>query len=377
MKLNIERGGLAAAVSWAAQSLSARPAGPALGGLRLVAETTGLRVSGFDYETATSASAPARVDIPGDVLVSGRLLAEIVHLLPDLPVELAVEDGALSIACGPYRYALQALSSEDYPDPPAAPEISGLVSAAQFAAVATRVAVAAGRDESLPFLTGIRVEADGGTLRLVATDRYRLAAGELPWQPVFEGLRTSVLVPARTLAALAVSLGSSGQVAIGLPREAKPGAGLLGLRTPERSATARLLDGEFMEYERVFPDTYTGHVVVETASLVDAVRRVAPVAGRNAPVRLAAAGNRITVEAESEQNDRAAVAVEAVVSGPDVMFAPHPGHLLDGLTALDSPYARLDFTAPAKPAVLTGLSAPDAEPDWSYRYLFLPLRTLA
>lgn len=374
MRLTMGRGEFAAAVSWAAQSLPARPAAAALGGLRISADDAGLRVSGFDYETATSGSAVVRVETPGGVLVPGRLLAEIAHSLPDHPVGLSVEGGRLEIACGPYRYALRSLSPEDYPDPPAPPEISGLVSAERFAAAAAQVAVAAGRDESLPFLTGIRIEADGATLRLVATDRYRLAARELSWQPVFEDLRTSALVPARTLAALAGSLGSAGQVALGLPREAKPGAGLVALRTPERSATARVLDGEFAEYERVFPDEYAGHVVVHTASFVDAVRRTALV-GRTAPVRLTVAEGRLGVEAGSDQDDQAGVAIEALVSGPDIAFAPNPGHLVDGLTALGSEYARLDYTAPAQPAVLTGLAGPEDEPDWAFRYLFLPVRS--
>jgi DNA polymerase III subunit beta len=376
MRLTIGRGELAGAVSWAAQSLPVRPATAAMGGLRLAADAAGLRVSGFDYETATSGSTAAQVDSPGGALVSGRLLAEIVLMLPDHPVELSAEGTRLEIVCGPYRYGLQSLALEDYPDPPSPPEISGLVPAAQFAAAAAQVAVAAGRDESLPFLTGIRIEADGATLRLVATDRYRLASRELAWQPVFEDLRTSVLVPARTLAALAKSLGSSGQVALGLPREAKPGAGLLALRTPERVATTRLLDGEFIKYERVFPEEYAGHVVVQTAALVGAVRRTALIAERNAPVRLAVAEGRIGVEAGSDQDGCAAVAIEATVSGPDITIAPNPGYLLDGLAALGTEYARLDYTAPAQPAVLTGLAGPEAEPDWAYRYLFLPLRSM-
>ncbi|HEV2636974.1 MAG TPA: DNA polymerase III subunit beta [Actinocrinis sp.] len=374
MRVTIERGELAAAVSWAAHSLSPRPVSPSLGGLRLAAGDTGLRVSGFDDEVSASGLGAGRTETPGTVLVSGRLLTELVHLLPSLPVELAAEESRLTLVCGPYRYALHALPLEDHPDAPESPEISGLVSAALFAEAAAQTLVAAGRDESRRFLTGIRIEADGATLRLVATDRYRLASRELPWQPVVADLRTSALVPARTLAALAKSLGSSGQVGLALPRDAKPGGGMLGLRTPERVATVRLLEGGFMEYERVFPTEFAGFAVVETANLVDAVRRTAVIAERHRPVRLSLTEGRISVEADSDLDDQAAVMVEAHVSGPDIVIAPSPVFVLDGLSALGTKYARLDYTGPAKPVVLTGLDAPDAEPDWAYRYLFLPLR---
>ena len=78
-----------------------------------------------------------------------------------------------------------------------------------FAAAVAQVAVAAGRDDTLPVLTGIRIEIDGDQLTLAATDRYRLAVRELTWAPEQSGLTAVALVPARTLADTAKALTSA------------------------------------------------------------------------------------------------------------------------------------------------------------------------
>jgi DNA polymerase-3 subunit beta len=375
MKLTIECGALADAMSWAAQSLAARPAAPVLAGLKLAAGGSELTVSGYDYEIATSGSAPAQVDEPGAVLVSGRLLAEIVRTLPHRPVDLAVESAKLKLACGPYRYTLQSMPLNDYPATPTPPEISGHVSAAALATAIAQVAAAAGHDDTLPFLTGIRIEADGEQLRLVATDRYRLTVRDLPWQPLDAGAHTSILVPAKQLGSLTKALAHGDKVALALPQDGAHGEGQIGLHTPGRTATARLLDGEFIKYERIFPAAYTGHAVIETTALIEAVKGIALVAERNTPIRLIFSISRATIEAGSNDEASASVSLDAAVTGPDLTLAANPAYLLDGLTALGTPYVRFEYTAPTKPTVLTGQPAADGAADQAYRYLFIPVRT--
>ena len=98
---------------------------------------------------------------------------------------------------------------EDYPTLPTMPTTAGTVDSAAFATAVAQVAIAAGRDDTLPMLTGVRLEIDGDQLTLAATDRYRLAVRELTWNPEQPELSDAqVLVPARTLAEAAKSLAS-------------------------------------------------------------------------------------------------------------------------------------------------------------------------
>ena len=100
---------------------------------------------------------------------------------------------------------------EDYPALPEMPGASGSLRGDVFAAAVAQVSVAAGRDDTLPVLTGVRLEIEAEKITMAATDRYRLAVRDLAWTPEQSGLSAIALVPARTLADTAKSLATGGQ----------------------------------------------------------------------------------------------------------------------------------------------------------------------
>jgi len=197
MKFRVERDVFAEAVAWAARSLPPRPPVPVLAGLLLeVGADTGLALSSFDYEVSAHAQVDVSVAEPGKTLVSGRLLAEISRSLPAQPVDVAVEGARVVVSCGTARFTLPTLPVDDYPTLPEMPAVAGTIGADVFAAAVSQVAVAAGRDDTLPVLTGVRIEIEGDRVTLAATDRYRLAVRELRWQPEQTGMSAVALVPA-------------------------------------------------------------------------------------------------------------------------------------------------------------------------------------
>jgi DNA polymerase-3 subunit beta len=200
MELRVERDSLADAVVWTARSLPARPPMQVLLGLLLEVGDEGLAVSAFDYEVSSRIELPATVAEAGRVLVPGRLLADIVRSLPAQPVDLRLEGARVVLTCGAARFTLPTLPVEDYPALPDMPTTTGSLESELFAAAVGQVAIAAGRDDTLPVLTGVRLEIEGEQLTLAATDRYRLAVRTLNWKPEQPGLSATALVPARTLA---------------------------------------------------------------------------------------------------------------------------------------------------------------------------------
>jgi DNA polymerase III subunit beta len=375
VKFRVERDVLADAVAWTARSLPARPPAPVLAGLLLRAEDGILGISGFDYEVSARSEAAADVEEPGSALVSGKLLAEIARALPNRPVEIATEGSKVLLVCGSSRFTLQTMPVDDYPALPRMPEAAGAVSGPTFAAAVAQVAVAAGKDDTLPFLTGVRVEISGDTLRLAATDRYRLAVREILWKPQNPELEAVALVPAKTLHDIAKSLTSGEWVTLALSgQDGSVGDGLFGFEAGGRRTTTRLLDGEFIKYNALFPAEYTGAAVIETAPLIEGVKRVALVAERNTPIRLSFSTGQVTLEAGSGDEAQASESLDAVFEEADISLAFNPGYLLEGLGAIDSPYAQLSYTTSTKPAVITGRPAVDAEHDPAYRYLIMPIR---
>jgi DNA polymerase-3 subunit beta len=253
------------------------------------------------------------------------------------------------------------------------PSASGSLHGDVLAAAVAQVSVAAGRDDTLPVLTGVRLEIEGEKITMAATDRYRLAVRELAWTPEQSGLSALALVPARTLADTAKSLATADKVTLALAA-GTANEGLVGFEGSGRRTTSRLLDGEFPKYRSLLPTESQSLATVDTAALVESVRRVALVAERNTPIRLSFAEGEVTLEAGTGDEAQASESLEAVLTGDDISIAFNPGYLLDGLGALDSSHAQLAFTASTRPAVISGKAGADAEPDDAYRYLLMPVR---
>ncbi|HEU4911973.1 MAG TPA: DNA polymerase III subunit beta, partial [Actinomycetes bacterium] len=299
MKFRVERDVLAEAVAWAARSLPARPPVPVLAGLMLDASADNggrLVLSSFDYEVSARVEVAADISEPGTALVSGRLLADISRSLPARPVEITTDAAKVVVTCGSSRFTLLTLPVEDYPALPEMPGASGSLRGDAFAAAVAQVSVAAGRDDTLPVLTGVRLEIEAEKITMAATDRYRLAVRDLPWTPEQSGLSAVALVPARTLSETAKALASADKVTVALA-SAGTGDGLVGFEGAGRRTTTRLLDGEFPKYRSLLPAESASVATVETAGLIESVRRVALVAERNTPIRLAFAAGEVTLEA--------------------------------------------------------------------------------
>src|SRR6201992_2144331 len=199
LRFRLVRESFAEAVSWVAKNLPTRPAVPVLSGGLLTGSDDGLTISGCAYEVSPEAQIAAEIASPGSVLVSGRLLSDITRALPNKPVDFCVEGNRVSLTCGSARFSLPTMAVEDYPTLPALPEETGALPAELFAEAISQVAIAAGRDDTLPMLTGIRVEISGDTVVLAATDRFRLAVRELTWSALSPNVEAAVLVPAQTL----------------------------------------------------------------------------------------------------------------------------------------------------------------------------------
>jgi DNA polymerase-3 subunit beta len=373
VKIRVERDVLAEAVAWAARSLPARPPAPVLAGLLLKSEEGQLSLSSFDYEVSARVSVDAEVEEEGTVLVSGRLLADICRALPNRPVEISTDGVRATVVCGSSRFTLHTLPVEEYPALPQMPGATGTVPGEVFASAAAQVAIAAGRDDTLPVLTGVRIEIEGDTVTLASTDRYRFAVREFLWKPEDPEASAVALVPAKTLLDTAKALTSGDSVILALSGSGA-GEGLIGFEGAGRRTTTRLLEGDLPKYRSLFPTEFNTIAVIETAPFVEAVKRVALVAERNTPVRLSFEQGVLILEAGSSDDAQAVERVDANLEGDDVSIAFNPTFLLDGLSAIDSPVAQLSFTTSTKPALLSGKPALDAEADEAYKYLIMPVR---
>lgn len=384
LRFRLVRESFADAVSWVAKNLPTRPAVPVLSGVLLSGSEDGLTISGFDYEVSAEAQVPAEIASPGSVLVSGRLLSDITRALPSKPVDVCVDGNRMALTCGTARFSLPTMAVEDYPTLPALPEDTGALPADLFAEAIGQVAIAAGRDDTLPMLTGIRVEISGGTVVLAATDRFRLAVRELTWSALSADVEAAVLVPAKTLAEAAKAGIDGSEVRLSLGAGGGVGKeGLLGIRGNGKRSTTRLLDAEFPKFRQLLPAEHTAVATINVAELTEAIKLVALVADRGAQVRMEFSDGMLRLSAGADDVGRAEEDLAVDFVGEPLTIAFNPTYLTDGLGSVHSERVSFGFTTPGKPALLRPASGDDRLPSGpgpftatstDYVYLLMPVR---
>ena len=388
LKFRLVREDFADAVAWVARNLPTRPTVPVLAGVLLSGTEDGLTISGYDYEVSAEVQIPAEIASPGKVLVSGRLLSDITRALPPKPVEVSVDGTRVALTCGSSRFSLPTMAVEDYPTLPALPDETGVISAELFSEAISQVAVAAGRDDTLPMLTGIRVEITGETVVLAATDRFRLAVRELTWSTEAADTQASVLVPAKTLAEAAKAGLTDADVHLALGSGSTVGKdGLLGIRSEGKRSTTRLLDAEFPKFRQLLPTEHTAVATIGVTDLTEAIKRVALVADRGAQVRMEFGDGALRLSAGADDVGRAEEDLPVDFAGEPLTIAFNPTYLTDGLGSLHSDRVWFGFTTPSRPAVLRPASddgndnvgaaagsGPFPAVHTDYVYLLMPVR---
>jgi DNA polymerase-3 subunit beta len=309
------------------------------------------------------------------VLVSGRLLAEIASRLPAAPVNFSTDDGKITVACGSAHFTLLSMPVEEYPTLPVVAESSGTVNADEFANAIAQVAVAASRDDVTPVITGVQLDITENTVSLVATDRYRVAVREIPWTSSAELTPGSALVPARTLIEIGKTFGHSGSISIAVTNSDE--RELIAFQADHKTVTSLLIKGNFPPVKRLFPEVVENFAVINTAELIDAVRRVSLVLEREAALRFTFSIDGLTLEAVGSEQAQAMETIDAFLTGTETVVSLKPQFLLDGLSSVHSEFVRISFTKtenPNKPGpvLITSQSSKDLQGADNYKYLLQP-----
>jgi DNA polymerase-3 subunit beta len=372
MKFVVERDQLNDAVSWVSKSISNRPISTSLLGI-VIDVGDEITLSGSDLESSTKAVFKAQVEQKGKVLVPGKLLAEISRSLPTKAVTLKLEGTKVLVSAGSAKFTLPTLPLSEYPNLPQIPPTTGSIKSDLFTTAVNQVAVAAGKDDSLPTLTGVFIEINKNQLTMAATDRYRLAVRELNWQAADSNIEATALLRARTIADAAKSLITTSNINISLA-PTNSNEKLVGFSCDGKTMTTRVLDGSFPPFRHLLPNDSISQAVIEVAPFLDSVRRVALVTDKTVPLRLNFSNNTLKLEAGTGDEAQASESIDINYKGDEINIAFNPTFLTDGLAAIGTAFVHISFTGANKPAVLTGQSEASSAPITSYKYLLMPMR---
>jgi DNA polymerase-3 subunit beta len=375
LKFQVNRDALHEAVSFVVRLLPQRTTLQILSGILIEADANALRLSVFDYEVSAQVEIVAKVDQAGRVLVSGRLLADIVNKLPNAPVEIHLDGTKVFITCGPAKFNLATMDLEAYPPLPEIPEVSGTVSGENFSEAVGQVHVASSNNDVMPQLNGINIEAGDKALTLSATDRYRVAMRDLSWNMTNDVTGRTALVPARILQEVSKTFSNQGDIAISFAnigdRE------MIAFTANNRSVTALLIKGNFPAVKPLFPANVAEYAIVGRNDIEEATKRVSLVLERESPLKYSFEDGSVLLEASANENAQASESVPSELTGKGIVVSLRPNFLLDGIHGVHTEFVKIAFTNndnPNKPGpvLITNHGAKDKSESDTFRYLLQP-----
>ncbi len=361
MKFRCERDVLLEALATAGRAVSSRGALPVLSGIRTELRGDLLLLSATDLELSISVEVEVAGLGDGLAVIPARLLVDIVRALDPGAVVVEIIDDTAQVSSGRSEFSLRLIPADEFPRSPEIDVVPLSVDAKSLAQALKQVVPAASSDDSRPVLTGVHVAAEGGGLRLVATDSYRLAVRDLVDTPVLaEG--QDVLLPSRALAELTRLLSSAGTVQLRLgEREASFACG-------NSRLTTRLIEGSFPNYRTLIPRNHPNRLTVSREVLLDAVRRVRLLARESTPIRLVQKADGLELLAMTQDVGQAHESVDAAYVGTELTVAFNPEYLMAGLEATSADEVVLESLDARNPAVLRGVGNED------FFYLLMPVR---
>lgn len=364
MKISIARGELLDALSVVSRGLSSRTTLPILSGIHVSTHGDKVVFQATDLEVSVKTSSKSRVDEPGQTVLPGKLLTDVTRSLPEAAVTIETSTaGTASVVCGQSSFSMKTLSPDDYPKfPDISPEQTVTLPADTFSHIVHQVSKSVSRDETRPILTGVLVVVEDNTLRMVATDSYRLCIREVVLGDVSGNIE--LVVPGKAMEDVAKLVGGEATMSLGVAENQ------VIFTFGDTTFISRRIDGSFPNYRQLLPKEYGTRAVVDRVELLEAVKRVSLMAQHNTPLRvkIAPEDHTITLSAGTQDIGDATEDLQVTPEGEGVEIAFNHAYLMDGVSIAEGDTVALEVTSPLKPGVLK-----PAEGD-GFVYLLMPVR---
>ena len=363
MEVVLDRDALLKGLQMVQNIVEPRQTLPILANVLLETDDDVVRLSATDLEVGARVTVPARVAAKGAITISARKLSEIVKELPATSVTLKVgENAAVSLRCGGVSYKLVGLPPDDFPAVvPASPAAWLTLDAKALKEMLTHTSFAISHDETRYALNGVLFVIQPKEMRVVATDGHRLAI-------TTRGLGQTAapvtgIVPRKAVAEIQRALGAGEEVQLAITDNQ------FVLQMPNFVMTARLIEGQFPNYEAVIPKGHPGKLGLSRPVLIAALRRVSVMAEeRNKPVKMTLAPTALKLSASSSELGEAEETLTIDYAGEDVTIAFNSRYLLEALAPMEDDAVTFEFKDALSPGVLKS-----AEDD-NYRCVIMPMR---
>ncbi|MBE5801585.1 MAG: DNA polymerase III subunit beta [Clostridiales bacterium] len=352
----------------ATRALSARPAMQILEGVLLRTEEEGISILCSDGSLSIKAMVNAQVASPGEVVLPGRLLTEIVRKLPEGTVTFDMnEKMAVTIRCGQSRSTITGMATDEFPQMKDLFHTHAMhFSQGKLKDMISKVTFAIALQESRQALTGCLMEMTKNELRLVGLDGFRLALQVHHDDFVLPDGKDELkaIVPGRVMNELSHIMSDDDSMAT-FHFDTTHMMAIVGNVTLVTS----LLAGEYINYRQILPTTWLTRVSVKRKELQEAIERASLMAkeGKNNLIRMKATDGNLKITSNSELGD-VLENLDAHLEGEEIEIAFNSRYISDVIKNVDEECCTLSMNTSVSPCVISPL-----EGD-SYLYLVLPVR---
>lgn len=364
MRVTVPTDALRSAVKSCQSGVAVKSTQPVLSGVHITVDDTVLRLRTFDYETEVIAAVGARVEEPGEALVSWRLLSSILAVAAGATIGLELDGARMVVKAGKATWRMPLLRHEDFPNVTTIPDPLGVVDAAEFRN-AVETAAAAAKDTATvdPALHVVCLEYDAAhpALDVIGTDGYRLHTTQLQWTALRDPATPFVLVPAAKMLVIVKGLAGD-QVTIGAD------AGRVSFSDGTTTVTSSLVSAErgwvkWADYfAKVGADpklTYT----FDRDELLGAIKQAVPVAERldtkARHIVLTVNPGECVVTAESSEDGESSIPIPVTYEGEPFYVTTNADYLVAAVTGIESGSVQFIQDTPKKPM---GLGWPKEPP---------------
>lgn len=352
--------------------VSSRAQIPVLGSVLLKTEKGRLCLAATNLETGINFWIGAKIEKEGEVTIPARPLLEFVSSLPAEKLDLELSENLLKISSGTSQAAFNGASAQEFPPSPQKKETAAMnLPVADFFAAISAVGMAASQDEGRPVLTGIKWFWEERGLALAATDGYRLAVKKSLKKKEREDAPNWV-IPSRALQEVAKITkelkGKEGEeIKIFPSKEESQIIFSLG----EVEVAVRQIEGEFPDFAKIIPQSFTTKAILTKEDLLRAVRLSSIFARESANIvkfKILPREGKLAVSANSPQVGENLCEVEAKIEGEEGEIAFNYRYLLDFLTAIEGEEIIFEMSGSLNPGVFK-ISGDD-----TYLHLIMPVR---
>jgi DNA polymerase-3 subunit beta len=365
MKITTAKSDLMEALGTANRAVSSRSSIQVLSGILVDAKEERVLLSATDMEISIRTPLRSSVVDPGSVVLPARIISDIAKNLA--PGEVLIEqrpgENQVDIRSGESEFVLRILPAADFPQFPVFPAAEGFtVDKKAFLETIDRVSLAASRDETRPVLTGVLMHVTKSSIKMVATDSYRLSVKETEGESTVKE-KTQAIVPARALMELSRLGGNSAAEQIVVV----PTDNQILFQLDDVWLMSRLIDGQFPNYRQLVPETFEHEIRLGKEEFLDVIKRVGLLAQKSAPLRLHFAEHTLTVSAQSQELGRAHESLPVQYEGEELDIGFNPEFLEAGVAAVKEDEVYLKLISPLRPGLIKG-KADD------FLYLIMPIR---